>query len=130
MPSSWSGSFQALVTACRMAMAVAAAVGCSMVVRAWRMPLVPKVPVLVRRWVMPSVTRMRRSPDVSWRLVGVKVRSWPRRRRPRSPPRLAKKRPRNNGERRRGMQTGFVCDHRVESDACRTQIVRLLDGEA
>jgi hypothetical protein len=59
-----------------MAIAVAAAVGFSARSTAWRSPLSPKRrPSSVRRWVIPSVTRMSRSPGCSRRSVGTNARS-------------------------------------------------------
>jgi hypothetical protein len=55
-------------------MAVAAAVGLSTSATARRIPSIPKTPPSsVRRSVIPSVTRIRRSSDASWRSVGVTV---------------------------------------------------------
>jgi hypothetical protein len=51
-------------------MAGAAAVGFSTSATAWRMPRFPNVPPpSVRRSVMPSVTRISRASDASWRAV-------------------------------------------------------------
>jgi mannosyltransferase len=76
VPSSSSGSRQQLVTAWSTPIAVAAAVGYATSASARRIPSTPnRPPPSVRRSVMPSVTRMTRSPECSSRSVTVKPRS-------------------------------------------------------